>query len=511
MKVNTTIIVLTMLETSSLQNPGKVAVREREKFLTYSELNELSKRTGSMLAKRIAPRTPVGVYMEKGIDALVSFFGIVYAGGFYSMFNTELPDERLKTMKSVLDTGFIITTRELLPKAETLFSGAEIYIIEDLMQAEIDACALDAIRSRMIDTDPLYINFTSGSTGIPKGIAVSHRSVIDFIGCFTRLFSINEDDIIANQAPFDFDVSVKDIYSSLFVGAELVIVPREYFSAPVKLLDLLCDNKVTVMIWAVSALCLISTFHGLDYKTPETVKKILFSGEVMPYKHLRQWQTHLPGAMYVNLYGPTEITCNCTYHILQKDRDYSAGIPIGIPFPNEDVFLLSADNKRITEKGVTGSIVVRGTALALGYYRDPQRTAQAFVQDPINSCYPETVYLTGDLGEYDENGELVFRGRSDNQIKYMGHRIELEEIERAMSAIEGVDRCMCIFDESKQKLKGFYMGTIEKNQLHTIMRETMPAFMVPGYIRKVEEMILTKNGKLDRKKTAELVGGSKNG
>ncbi len=507
--------VLTMLENSCIRYPEKIAVRERDSFLTYAQLAELSKRTGSALAGSISSGSgsaacrPVGVYMEKGINALVAFFGIVYAGAFYSMFNTELPDERLRSMRDVLDAKSMITTRELSAKAAALFPGSELFIIEDLMAAEINEAALGDIRSRMIDTDPLYINFTSGSTGIPKGIAVSHRSVIDFIGCFTRIFSVTSEDILANQAPFDFDVSVKDIYSAMYVGAELVIVPREYFSAPVKLIDYLCDNRITVMVWAVSALCLISTFHGLDYKTPDTVKKILFSGEVMPYKHLRQWQQHLPDTLFVNLYGPTEITCNCTYHILEKERDYSAGIPIGKPFPNEDVFLLSAENERITEKGVKGAIVVRGTALALGYYREPQKTAESFIQNPLNKNYPETVYLTGDLGEYDENGDLIFRGRSDNQIKYMGHRIELEEIERAMSAIDGVERCMCIFDEEKQRLKGFYIGTIEKNDLVAVMRSTMPAFMVPGFVRRVDQMVLTKNGKLDRKKTAELIGGGK--
>ena len=260
-----------MLENSNKRDPQKIAVREENISLTYSELNELSKRTGSALAGRIAPQSPVGVYMEKGISALVSFFGVVYAGAFYSMFNTELPDERLRSMRSVLDASSIITTQKLYSKAQELFPEAEIFIIEELECAEVSEDVLAAIRRSMIDTDPLYINFTSGSTGIPKGIAVSHRSVIDFIGFFTEIFSIGKDDVLANQAPFDFDVSVKDIYSAMYAGAELVIVPREYFSAPVKLIDYLCDNKITVMIWAVSALCLISTFHGLDYKSGSSI------------------------------------------------------------------------------------------------------------------------------------------------------------------------------------------------------------------------------------------------
>ena len=217
----------------------------------------------------------------------------------------------------------------------------------------------------------------------------------------------------------------------------------------------------------------------------------------------------LPNARFVNLYGPTEITCNCTYHKLQPERDYADGIPIGRHFPNEDVFLLDEQNHKITQPDAIGELCVRGTALALGYYCAPEQTATHFVQNPLNSCYPELIYRTGDLARYDENGELVFSGRKDFQIKYMGHRIELEEIERAISAIDGVERCCCLFDEKKSRLKGFYVGTIEKDQLHEAMKATLPVFMIPGFLRKVEEMPLTKNGKIDRKQLEALVGGKK--
>ena len=261
------------------------------------------------------------------------------------------------------------------------------------------------------------------------------------------------------------------------------------------------------MIWAVSALCLITGFHALDYRTPETVKRILYSGEVMPLKALKEFRKHLPEVTYVNLYGPTEITCNCTYHVLDKDRDYSAGIPIGRPFPNEDVFLLDGEDRLVTEPGAEGEICVRGTCLALGYYRNPEQNAAHFVQNPLNPHYPERIYRTGDLAKYNELGELVFSGRKDFQIKYMGHRIELEEIERAMNAIEGVERACCLFDEKKSRLRGFYVGTLAKDELHAAMKRDLPVFMVPGILRQVEAMPLTKNGKIDRKALAEITGG----
>ena len=499
--------VLGYLEESFRRVPERCAVTDDRVSYSYSEFYHLTRRLGSALAERVGQRQGVGIYMEKNADAVAAFFGVQWAGGFYSVLNTELPGGRLQQIVAQLDPPVIVTSRENLPRAREIFLEEKLCCFEDLALHTEDARRLEKIQARAIDTDPLYVNFTSGSTGVPKGIVVSSRSVLDFIGCFTELFGITQDDVIANQAPFDFDVSVKDIYSAMKAGATLAVVPRRLFSVPTQLIDFLCEKKATTLIWAVSALCLITGFHALDYKTPETVEKILFSGEVMPLKALKEFRKHLPNVTYVNLYGPTEITCNCTYHILEPDRDYAAGIPIGIPFPNEDVFLLDGEDHPVTEADTEGEICVRGTALALGYYRCPEQNALHFTQNPLNPNYPERIYRTGDLGKYNASGELVFSGRKDFQIKYMGHRIELEEIEREMNAIDGVERACCLFDEKRGRLKGFYTGTIEKDTLHTLMKQNLPGFMVPGILRQVEEMPLNKNGKIDRKALAATVGG----
>ncbi|MBR6694187.1 MAG: amino acid adenylation domain-containing protein [Clostridia bacterium] len=493
--------VLEYLEESASRLPQKTAVRDSAAEYSFIELLDKSRRIGSALSARDVVRRPVAVMMDKGAAALSAFFGIAYAGGFYVLMNPDLPKSRLMQIREVLGSDYVITDEAHKEAAEAVFGSAAVLDVADLAKTEHNEKALLEIRERMIDTDPLYANFTSGSTGVPKGVVVSHRSVIDFINVFTELFSIGEDDIIANQAPFDFDVSVKDIYSAMKVGATLVVVEKQLFSRPTELIDCLCENNVTTMIWAVSALCLISTFHGLDYKVPKTVNKVLFSGEVMPAKHLKEWMSHLPEATFVNLYGPTEITCNCTYHIINPSSEYKEGIPIGKPFPNEQILLLCGD--RLAEAGEEGEICVRGTALALGYYNAPEQTAKAFTPDPTNPYYPELIYHTGDLGRYGEDGELYFCGRKDFQIKHMGHRIELEEVELAISAVPGVERCVCFFDEQRQKLYGFYIGSIEKRELHMKLRESLPIFMVPGALRKVEEFPLTKNGKTDRKKLFE--------
>ena len=320
--------ILDYLETTESRFPDKTAVTDGEKKYSYTIVKENAQKIGSALSYMTSPRSPVGIFADKSADILCAFFGTVYAGCFYCTLSPQLPETRTLKTYSVLAPEVIITTEENKETASRLFKYSKIVTVSELMCFEKDEKRLKNIRNSALDTDPLYLNFTSGSTGTPKGIAVSHRSVIDFIDCFCDIFNITDKDIVANQAPFDFDVSVKDIYSCLKTGATLDIIPRSLFSSPKELTDRLCEDKVTTMIWAVSALCLISTFHCLDYRTPDTVNKVLFSGEVMPYKHLKAWREHLPEAMFVNLYGPTEIKCNCTYHILEKDRDYSQGIPI---------------------------------------------------------------------------------------------------------------------------------------------------------------------------------------
>ena len=212
---------------------------------------------------------------------------------------------------------------------------------------------------------------------------------------------------------------------------------------------------------------------------------------------------HLPDAEFVNLYGPTEITCNCTWHRIDRQRDYPEGIPIGRSFPNEETFLLDENDREITRPGETGEICVRGTAVGLGYWNMKEQTRKRFREDPRTPQYSSMIYCTGDLGRYNDRGELLFMGRRDDQVKYMGHRIELSEIELAMNRVPGVERSCVIFDQKKERLHGFYCGSIDRKDLAGILKEQLPVFMVPGHLHLLDVMPVTGRGKIDRRALLE--------
>jgi len=272
------------------------------------------------------------------------------------------------------------------------------------------------------------------------------------------------------------------------------------------LMDYMADSKMTVLTWAVSAMCFVSVMNGFDYRTPDTVRKVLFSGEVLPVKHYRVWKKYLPQAMFVNLYGPTEVTCNCTYYVLDPADKYELTdvIPIGKSFPNERVFLLDETDQEVTEAGMNGEICVSSSELALGYYNAPDKTAQVFVQNPLNHLYDERIYRTGDLAKYDAEGNLVYISRKDFQIKHLGHRIELGEIEVAANAVNGISRSCCIYEAEKERLLLFYTGECEKRQLIKLLRGALPPYMIPNMALRLAEMPMTKNGKIDRNKLMKL-------
>ena len=492
--------ILDYLEETAAKYPDKTAFADTKDSISWKELVLNAKKLSAYISCHFEQGQAVPIMIEKSVRTVEYFFASLYSGCFYSYFDSTFPESRLNSMIETLGIKNIIADRRFAKKLSSI--NIEPLFFDDIEKSleENPIEYSDSRRQAIIDTDAVYANFTSGSTGTPKAVVVGHRSVIDFISCFTEITQITSEDNIANQAPFDFDVSVKDIFSAVFTGATVHLIPKMFFSFPTKLLDYLEEREITTLIWAVSALCMVSTLDGFEYKVPSKLNKIMFSGEVMPCKHLEIWMKNIPNAQYINLYGPTEITCNCSYYKIPKGTCPEA-IPIGIPFPNERIILLDEENKAVTESETEGELCVSGTCVAIGYYNSA-KTAEVFVQNPVQNAKYERIYRTGDLAKYGKDGLLYYIGRKDTQIKHMGHRIELGEIEGAIAKHENITRACCVFTD--HKIIAFYTGTkTEDKDIYTLLKQTLPVYMIPAEFHFAEEFPLTKNGKTDKKALIE--------
>ncbi|MBQ6797236.1 MAG: amino acid adenylation domain-containing protein [Clostridia bacterium] len=487
--------LLEYLDATVLRVPDKLAFSDGETSLTFSELDSISRSIGSRLASDGIYGKPVVVFMDKSPRAVASFFGVLRGGCYYVPLDSEMPSHRIELILKSLGAGAAICDASGAETLRTFGFDAPVYSFDDIRNFEIDGDALASIRDRAIDTDAAYIVFTSGSTGIPKGVCACHRSVIDYIEHLSEVLEVSEDTVFGNQTPLYFDACLKELYPTLKFGATTYLIPKTLFMMPIPLVEFLNKYKINTVCWVVSALTLISSLGALDKVVPEHLHTVAFGSEVFPIKQFNRWREALPDAQFINLYGPTEATgMSCFYKV---DRDFVEGeaIPIGRPFPNTGIILLDDEGKPANE----GELLIRGTPVTLGYYNDPERTAEAFVQNPLNPHYPELVYKTGDIIKYNDRGELVFVSRKDHQIKHMGHRIELGEIELIANTCEGVSSACCIFDSEKKKLVLYYVGTVPSGDVVAFIREKLPRYMAPNKVIALDTMPLTANGKIDRK------------
>ena len=426
-----------------------------------------------------------------------SFAGINMCGNFYAPLDTKSPDSRVASILSTLEAKYVITDRAHQVQLSHFYDGV-IWVIEDLLEkAEPDGG--ESNYATQIDTDPVYCIFTSGSTGTPKGVVISHRGVIDYIDWAVDTFRIDSTTVIGNQAPFYFDNSTLDIYLMLSTGATLSIIPESCFAFPSRLIDYLNDNRITFIFWVPFVLVNVANMDILEHKKPHYLKSVLFAGEVMPNKHLNYWRKHLPNCLYANLYGPTEITVDCTYYIVEREFADDEPLPIGFLCRNSDVLIL-VDRKRLASPGEHGELCVRGSSLALGYYNNPEKTAVAFIQNPLHNHYPEALYCTGDIVYQNDLGEIMYVGRVDAQIKHNGYRIELGEIETAVLGTNMVENCCVVYDYSNKKIVLFYQAKADLNmaEFRKALVGSVPRYMLPNEYHREEVLKQNNNGKIDR-------------
>ena len=526
--------VLEWLEATITKSPEKIAFSDTENSITFAQVYDIARNTGAYLIEKLGvDRTPVAVFAGRKMVTPAYFLGVVYAGRPYAPIDASLPDKRIEKILENLCPRAIVADRESLEHVESIvdelaksegFDRPQIFVAEDISRFEQVVCAdsnckisesvgdavtdsendtLAAVRRQMSMTDPLYIIYTSGSTGNPKGVMTSHLSLMTYINAYCDVMHIEESDVLGNQSPLDYIAAIRDIYLPLKTGCSTAIIPKEYFMEPNALFDYMNEKKVSSVGWSVSAFTILTSLGAFEETELKSLRKICFSGSVMPCRVLRKWQENLPKAHFVNQYGPTEATASCTYYIVDHTVEEDEVLPIGQAYDNYRVFLIDEHGNE-PAVGEQGEICVCGPILALGYYNDKERTDAAFTLNPLNKAYPERMYRTGDYGRLDEDGILHFCGRMDRQIKHMGHRVELDEVEHAANVVEGVAESCVIYNKAKEVLILFYTGDCDRRSLALALRDELPGFMVPRKIKKLEQLPKLPNGKYDMKKLEEM-------
>lgn len=479
--------------------PDKLAFANEKEGLTFQEVYTQTRSVGTYLHRQGIYKEPVIVFMNKHPKAITAFFGVIEGGCFYVPIDEQMPAARINLILENVKPRLMICDEKTIQKAVSFETDAKAVLYEDIANLDSDDGALREMRNKSIDTDPIYIVFTSGSTGIPKGVAACHRSVLDYIEQLSEVLHFDDNTIFGNQVPLYFDACLKEIYPTLKFGATTYLIPKSLFMFPVKLVEFLNEKKINTVCWVVSALTMISSFGTFDKVKPEYLRTIAFGSEVFPVKQFNLWKTTLPEADFVNLYGPTEGTGMCCYYRAERLFEEGESIPIGRPFKNTEILLLD-ENNRLARKG---ELCIRGTSVTLGYYNNPEKTAESFVQNPLNEAYPELIYRTGDIAMLNDAEELVFVSRKDYQIKHMGHRIELGEIESNVNLLEGIKTCACVYSKQDEKIVLFYVGDVEKVNIIKDLKDKLPRYMLPNECENLPVMLLTPNGKIDRKALLE--------
>lgn len=490
-----------MLERTVTRFAERVAVQDETESLTFRELRSRALSVAAGLLEAEPGRSmPVIVYLPKSAGSVVSFTGAMYSGNPYVPVDSAIPAKRLQSIADNMRRGHIITNRELMPNLEGLsLEGFQVHLLDELLARTPDEGGALSRVADIVDTDPIYIMYTSGSTGVPKGVTIPHRGILDYAEWLQDTFDFDENTVLGNQSAFYFDNSTLDIYTMFRTGAKMIIIPDVLFRFPAKLPEYLEEKGINTIFWVPTVMISVANSDALEKWAMPGLKKVLFCGEAMPNRQLNIWRRCHPDALYANLYGPTEITDVCTYYVVDRPFEDSDPLPIGRACRNMRAVVLTEENRRAAV-GEAGELCILGSGLALGYWNAPEITRTVFVQNPLCTDYDERMYRTGDLAYVDGEGILQFVGRKDSQIKLRGNRIELGEIEAAAKGLPQVENACVLFDADKQEIVLFVQTgeEIVLRKLNLELRKLLPAYMLPGRLVTMAALPLTPNGKLDR-------------
>lgn len=496
--------ILQYLAETFQSKPDKIAVVDGEKRFTIAEVTIRSKKIGRFIAERTGEkiRRPIAVFLPKSYDCITGNLGVIYSGNAYMNLDIKNPKQRLENILSLVEPELILTDTQHADLIAPMVPDGKIIRLDqiDFDAIAVDDAYLDAILARIIDTDPLCLINTSGSTGTPKSVILNHRSFIDFTEWANRTLEIHEDEIIGCLSPVVFDIYSFELCMLMSKSATMVIIPESFAAFPVQILNLMVKEKINFIFWVPTIMVNIANGNLLQRIPLPDLRTVWFAGEVFPTKQFNYWRKENPSTKFVNLYGPIEITLDCTYFVVDRDIPDHEPIPIGFPCRNTDVLILNEDDQPVSGSE-EGELCVRGSSLALGYYNNPEKTAAAFVQNPLNRSYPETIYRTGDIVYRNDAGEIIFKGRKDSLIKHSGYRIELGEIEHVIVNTLKLAKNGCVvYHTGKKEITLVYEAEkdLDPREIRTEVANILPKYMVPTKFVRMDELPRNTNGKIDR-------------
>lgn len=526
-----------LLTESARRSPESIAVIAGEQHISYSQLDTLTNRLAGVLREYgVQPGDRVGIYVPKSLASVVCVFAILKTGACYVPLDPDAPPQRLAYI--IRDSGItvLLTATAKIADVAALFPEdcpltAAILVdcdtstkypssVATKLPPEMKFVAWEDVLARdvrplpenlAIETDLAYILYTSGSTGMPKGVMISHRNSLTFVNWAAECVGLTADDRVSNHAPLHFDLSTFDLFSSCCVGATIVLVPPKLTTFPVQLAKLIERERITVWYSVPSVLTLLVLYGNLAAHDLTRLRGIIFAGEVFPVKYLRQLMGMVPQARYWNWYGPTETNVCTSYEVTELDPERTAPIPIGKDCVNTQSFIVNNVGEIVTAPGASGELYVRGPSLMQGYWGQPEKTAKALIRNTFQPYYQEMVYKTGDIVTVDDDGNYLYLGREDGMVKTRGYRVELGEIETVIYRHSAVKEVV-VLPVPDEVLGNRLRAIISLNAETTLSREEvlafchrqLPHYMVPDIIEFCEALPKTSTGKTDRVSLARI-------
>lgn len=478
--------IIESFKSNVINNPDKLFCVCDTNSYTYKESYEIVNKIATSLCNKGIIYEPIMLKAERDCKTLLTMLGIIMSNNHYVPVNPEFSNEKVE---SVIESSSV--------KYEISFDGVSTNGLTTISYDEMVTCECEDIYGKVSENfnenNNIYTIYTSGSTGKPKGVLKTQKNIISFVSNFVETFNFTKPMNIANQAPLFFDASMKDVYLAIATGSTLYFPNKTLFAMTVKLIEYLNENKINYICWVPSALSIIVRLKTFKYIKPEYLEYVMFVGEVFLPKYLNMWIGELPNITYVNLYGSSECAGVCLYKIIDGLLDEEKPIPLGRALANNNVYL---DD---------GEIVLESDQIASCYVNDEEKNSLVFTYNNNKKTL-----RTGDYAFINDEGDFVFTSRKDFQIKHMGYRIELQEIDIYISALEYIDNCAVLFDKEKDKIHAFVSVNKEmESPVKTIiedLKNRIPSYMVPNKVTIMDNLPLNANGKIDRVKLKEFMG-----